>query len=165
MLVLYLGYSLGGIKEILTLHNEGNLLHSTTFTFKFIPLATAWYFKHSSGCDSLELFETNFTPKIRHTFLNIFMPISAYYKSPHKWQHLIYCRIRRPLCTANIYMRVCVYTHTHTHKRTLLLSTYALNIKLVELTSDEAELNQILHTAVRHKVTEVISADINILSS
>jgi len=41
MLVLYLGYSLGGIKEILTLHNEGNLLHSTTFTFKFIPLATA----------------------------------------------------------------------------------------------------------------------------
>jgi hypothetical protein len=55
--------------------------------------------------------------------------------------------------------------HTHTHKGTLLLLTYALNIKLAELTSDEAQLNQILHTALRHRVTEVISADTNILSS
>ena len=161
MLVLYMGYSLGQTKEILTLHNEGYLLYSITFSFKFIPLATAWYFKHSSGCHSLELFETNFTPKIRYIFLNIFMPNSAYYMSPHKWHHLIYSRISGTLYCQHLH----THTNTHTHTRTLLLSTYALNIKLVELTSDEAELNQILHTAVRHKVTEVISADINILSS
>jgi len=40
MLVLYMGYSLGGTDEILTLQNEGNLLHSITFSFKFIRLAT-----------------------------------------------------------------------------------------------------------------------------
>jgi len=49
--------------------------------------------------------------------------------------------------SACTHARVRAHTHTHTNKRTLLLSTYVLNIKLVELTSDEAELNQILHKA------------------